>query len=143
MKLFLSLFKKIFLLKYLVLGFAVAFIIHITVSCLKDEDEPDKPGNEVEIEDIKAGAKAMESAFLSGDPNAIKSILTDNALELYGSDLSKINKNHLIKLGEALKSRNLKVNTDIYAEYNYTKDGIVHTFALAKQEDESWKLMRF
>lgn len=143
MKSILSHFKKLFLLKYLILGFSVAMMVHITVSCFTDEEEPDKPGNEVEIEDIKVGAKSIESAFLSGDPNAIKGILTDNALELYGSDLSKINKNHLIKLGEALKTRNLKVNTDMYAEYSYTKDGIVYTFALAKEEDESWKLMRF
>jgi len=139
-------FKRIFILKYFILGISIAFLINMSGSCSKDNDDsdiPDIPGNDIEIPKINEGAKAVETAFISGDVNAIKGILTDNAEELYGTGLTQVNKNHLVKLGEALKSRNLKVNSDLYAEYNYTKDGITYTIAMAKQDDGSWKLMRF
>jgi len=135
--------KNLFVVKYLFLGVVTAFLMHISSSCNKDDGNPIVPNDNGDIIRINEGADLAESAFLSGDSISIKNILTDNAKELYGSDLSQINKNHFIKLGEALKTKELKVYSGIYAEYNYTKDGNSYTFAMAKQEDGSWKLMRF
>jgi len=140
------LLKKLFIVKYFFIGLAAAFLLHLSGSCNKDRSNPIAPDNNddnAEIAIIEEGAKSAETAFLSGDVNSIKNIFTDDAKELYGTDISQIDKNHFIKLGEALKTKELKVYTGLYAEYDYTKDGITYTFAMAKQEDGSWKLMRF
>jgi hypothetical protein len=59
-----------------------------------------------------------------------------------GDEITNANTNDLIKLGEALKTRELDVYTDSYAEYSYTKDGVEYTIAFAHQLDDTWKLMR-
>ena len=133
-------FKKIFVLKYFFIGLTIAFLIHASDSCRKD---PITPDDTVDVGKISDGAKLVEAAFLSGDSTNIKNVLTDNARELYGADLPTISKDNLIKLGESLKTKELSVYSDMYAEYNYTKDGVTYTFALARQDDDSWKLMRF
>jgi hypothetical protein len=133
-------FKKIFILKYFILGLSIAFLIHATGSCRKD---PITPDDGVDVSKINAGAKLVETAFTSGDVNSIKNVLTGDATALYGTDLLQINRNHLIKLGEAFKTKELIVYSGMYAEYNYTKEGVIFTFAMARQEDGSWKLMRF
>jgi hypothetical protein len=144
MRRILSQFKNIFALKYFIVGVFIAFLIHSSGSCRKDDPEPDGPAIEqVDVGKIDQGAKSVETAFTSGDAASIKNILTDDAKELYGNDLPKIDKNSLIKLGEALKSRKIKVYTDMYAEYEYAKDGITYSIAMARKEDGSWKLMRF
>ena len=132
--------REFFVLKYFFLGLSIAFLIHASDSCRKD---PITPVDTVDVGKINDGAKLVETAFLSGDSTNIKNVLTDNARELYGADLPAINKNNLIKLGESLKTKELKVYSDMYAEYNYTKDGVTYSFAMARQQDGSWKLMRF
>jgi hypothetical protein len=109
-----------------------------SVRCTKDTVNPDNG----KVGKIYEGAKAIETAFISGDVISIINILTDNAKELYSADLSQVKKSYLVKFGEAFKTRVLKVYSDLYAEFNYTKDGIVFSIAMAIQEDGSWKLMR-
>ena len=135
-------FRNFFVLKYLILGLSIGFMIHASGSCRKDSYNPIDP-DPVDVTEIKKGAKSVETAFLSGDAATIQNTLTENAVELYGADLPQINVNQLIKLGEALKTRELKVYTDMYAEFEYKKDGQTYTFAMAAQVDGSWKLMRF
>ena len=132
--------REFFVLKYFVLGLSIAFFIHASDSCKKD---PVIPDDTVDVGEINDGAKLVETAFLSGDSTNIKNVLTDNARDLYGADLPTISKDNLIKLGESLKTKELSVYSDMYAEYNYTKDGVTYSFALARQDDGSWKLMRF
>jgi len=144
MKKFALQIKNIFTLKYFIVGVSIAFLIHSSGSCRKDDPEPDGPVVEqVDVGAIDKYAKSVESAFVSGEAVKIQNILTDDAKALYGNDLTQMDKNNLIKLGEALKSRKIKVFTDLYAEYEYTKDGIIYSVAMARQEDGSWKLMRF
>lgn len=139
-----SFLKKIFLLRYFVLGIFIGMLVHSSGSCRKDDLEPEVPVSEkIDVGKINDGAKTVETAFQSGELLEIKKIMTDTALELYGTDLSSVDKTNLKKLGEALKTRKIKVYTDLYAEYEYTKDGMAYTIALARQEDGSWKLMRF
>jgi len=132
--------EKIFIWKHFLLGLSIAFLMHASGSCRKD---PYNPADNVDVGKINQGAETAETAFLSGDLAAIEGILTDAAKELYGTDLPQIKKNQLISLGEALKTRELKVYTDMYAEYLYTKDGVEYSIAMAQQEDGTWKLMRF
>ena len=132
--------REFFVLKYIVFGFAFAFFLHASDSCKKD---PVIPDDTVDVGKINDGAKAVETAFISGDVNSIKNVLTGDATALYGTDLPQINKDQLIKLGEALKTKELVVYTGMYAEYNYTKNGVTYSFAMARQDDGSWKLMRF
>lgn len=110
-----------------------------SLRCLKDTVNPDNG----KVGKIYEGAKEIETAFKSGDVFRITNILTDNAKELYGTDLSQIKKYYLVKFGEAFKTRVLKVYSDLYAEFNYTKDGVMFSISMAIQEDGSWKLMRF
>jgi len=140
----LTLLKKSFLFKYFIIGVLFGLLIHSSGSCRKDDPIPEGPTEEkVDVSKIDLGVKTAETAFQSGDVLEIKKIMTDAALELYGSDLSTVSKTNLKKLGEALKTSKIKVYTDLYAEYEYTKDGITFTIAMARQEDGSWKLMRF
>jgi len=146
MKKITSLLKSIFLFKYFIFGISIAFLIHFTGSCNKDDKAPDdNPGGNTYVDagKINEGAKSVETAFIGGDATSIKSILTDDAKAFYGTDLSQIEKTNFIELGEALKTRKLKVYTDLYAEYTYTMNGVEFSMAMARQEDGSWKLMRF
>ncbi len=137
--------KGFFFLKYLILGFLIAFLFHSAGSCKKDSSVKEPPvtennNNVVPINDV---VKSVEAAFRTGDINNMKGVLTEDALKIYGSNLSQADKKNLIKFGEALSTRVLKVETDIYSEYNFTMDGIVFSISMAKQKDGTWKLMRY
>ncbi len=135
---------KIIILKYLVLGFCIGLVVHTAHSCKKESSNTDNGSTgTVDTGKIDDAVKTVSAAFASGDVNNIKSVLTESALERYGNNLSKVSKTNLVKFGEALKASELKVGTTIYAEYNFTKDGKQFSIAMAKQEDGSWKLMRF
>jgi len=135
--------KRFFVFKFFIMGIFIAFILHFSGSCNKDDD-PFTPTEEtVDVSKISDGAKSAETAFLSADVENIKNILTEDALKTYGTALSQADEWDLLELGEALKSRELKVYSSMYAEYSYIKGGITYTFAMARKEDGSWKLMRF
>ena len=134
---------KLFQGKYFLLGLILAFMIHASDSCLKDDYGTDGPDFGIYERDIKDGAKLVEAAFLSGDTVAIRELLTENASELYATELPRADSEQLTDVGEAMKTRKLGHYTDMYAEFAYTMDGVTYTFALAHQEDDSWKLMRF
>lgn len=135
--------KRFVLPRFILLGVFIGFLLHISGSCRKDEPGPDFPGNPVvDVSKIHEGAKSLETAFLNGSPQEIKNLLTDDAASLYGDYLSGVSQSDWNRLGEALKTRDLVIYTDVYAEYSYTKDGIQFTFAMACQEDGTWKLMR-
>ncbi len=137
--------KGFFFLKYLIPGLFIAFLFHSAGSCKKDTQIKETPVIEdVDVDvPVNDAVKSVESAFKSGDINSIKSVLTEDALKIYGSDLSLADKKNLIKFGEALKTRILKVETDLYSEYNFTMGGTTFSISMAKQKDGTWKLMRF
>jgi hypothetical protein len=92
---------------------------------------------------IDQATKTIEIAFLSGEKSQVKEVLTENALKQYDKELSAINKEGLVRFGDAFKSRELKAFSDLYAEYSILIDGKPFTVAVARQKDGSWKLMRF
>jgi hypothetical protein len=101
-----------------------------------DDEKPD-PGK------INQATKTIEDALLSGDQARFRDILTDNALSLYGKDLQGINREELVKFGEAFKSREMKTFSSLYTEYVIRLDGQEFTVSVARQKDGSWKIMRF
>ena len=144
MKTFFCRFKRLFFFNYFILGFAIAFLVNYSGSCNEDDfminiPEPEK----IDVSLISKGAKRVEKIFKMGEPDSVKSLLTNEAIEKYTQRLSGIDGKTLQEIGEAMSSRKLKVYTDMYAEYNYTLNGIEFSIALARQEDGSWKLMRF
>lgn len=134
--------SKLFVLRYFALGVFFALFLHIGGSCIKDKYNPD-PTDNVDVTKIHDGAKLVESAFISGNAGTVISVLTADAAGLYGADLRQVSPDQLTGLGESLKTREIKVYTDMYAEYEYRKGGVAYTIAMARQEDGSWKLMRF
>ncbi|MBP7506432.1 MAG: hypothetical protein KA807_01310 [Prolixibacteraceae bacterium] len=144
MKSTLDFFKKWFVLKFFILGLSIAFISHFMGGCEKDEFDPYEP-NELtaNVTEIKKSAESIEQTFISGNIDSIKNVLTDEAYELYGTQLDDVDKDLLINFGNAIKQRELIFNSDIYAEFTYVKDRISYTFSMARETDGSWKLMRF
>ena len=138
--------RRFLSLKYLLLGFCIALVIQISNSCWwkdkPDSEDQDNP-EYVDVGKLEEGIKAVEDAFLSGNVEDITNMLTEEATEIYGNSITNAKKEQLVELGEALKTQKLKVFTDMYSEFNYTKDGIEYSMALARKEDGSWKLMRF
>jgi hypothetical protein len=144
MKTIIARFKHLFILNYFLLGFAIAFVVHNTNSCNEDDFMINIPETEkIDVGLINKGAKRVEQIFKLGEPDSVKNVLTEEAISDYSDKLEKINGETLQLIGKALSSRKLKVYTDMYAEYNYTMNGIEYSIALARQEDGSWKLMRF
>ena len=92
---------------------------------------------------IEQATKNIEQALLSGDQGRIRDIMTDNALSLYGKELSGLGREELVRFGEAFKSRELKTFSSMYTEYAIKLDGQEFTISLARQSDGSWKIMRF
>jgi len=134
--------SKLFAIRYFILGVFFASVVHNGGSCIKDKYNPD-PTDNVDVSKIHDGAKLVENAFTSGNPGTVISVLTSDAAGLYGEDLQQVSPDQLTGLGESLKTREIKVYTDLYAEYEYRKGGVTYTIAMARQEDGSWKLMRF
>ena len=147
MKTIMKKIKRFFFLKYLIFGFLIAFLFHSAGSCKKDsplkEPPPTENNNNNSVVPINDMVKSVEAAFRTGDMNNIKSVLSEEAWKVYGTDLSQADKKNLVKFGEALNTRVLKVETDLYSEYNFTMDGTVFSISMAKQKDGSWKLMRY
>ena len=143
MKTILQKIKGFFFLRYLVLGLFLAFLYHSAGSCKKDTTLKEPPVIVVVDVPINDAVKSVESAFKGGSVSDIKNVLTEDALKIYGDDLSLADKKKLIKFGEALKTRVLKVETDLYSEYNVTMGGTTFAISMAKQKDGTWKLMRF
>lgn len=135
--------KRFFTLRYFMTGVLLALLLHCGGSCLKDSYNNDSNPTDVDVSMINDGAKLVQTAFASGDVNKIKGTLTADALQKYGSELDKTDPDQFTKLGASLKTRNLDVHSNLYAEYSYTHQGVTFTFSMARQKDESWKLMRF
>lgn len=138
--------KSIFELKYFLSGFLVALLVVMIFSCKKAENpvESQEGGvTNVDVKKIDEGAKASEDAFKSGSPQEVISILTDDAKTELSTAITKLNSSQLKSLGVALESKKLDVYGELYAEYSYVKGGVTYTIAYARQQDGTWKLMRF
>ncbi|MBE0642556.1 MAG: hypothetical protein IH600_00575, partial [Bacteroidetes bacterium] len=96
----------------------------------------------VNVEKIHEAAQRIEDAFRSGDADAVLAVLTEQAQLQYGEELGNITAK-LPEFADAIKSRQLAGYSEYYAEYSYESGGQTYTFALAMQDRDDWKLMRF
>ncbi|MBE2188771.1 MAG: hypothetical protein KGZ71_05960 [Desulfobulbaceae bacterium] len=126
-----------------ILGIVTAFFLHMIIGGSCFEQEPTKPDdNSADVKKINESAQQIEEIFVNADTSALKSILTDAALPQYGVYLPQII-TVMNDFGTAIKSRKLIAATQHYAEFSYTAEGKEYSFALAQQDDGTWKLMRF
>jgi len=130
---------------YFLFGFFFIAVIQYFGSCNKSSNPVDNtlPPSSVDVTKINDGAKTAENAFITGDPQQVTNILTEDSKTLYKDDLGKISKEVLIAIGNAMKTRKLDTYSEQYAEFSFQKDGETFTVAFARQADDSWKLMRF
>ncbi|MFH0990914.1 MAG: hypothetical protein V1799_12945 [bacterium] len=137
--------KKALSLKFFFIGIIVAATLHGGWSC-KHKDNPvaDEPvvdaATQKQIED---GATSVQEALKTGDAQKVLATLTESAKSTYSQGITALNKDDLIKLGQSLQSKQLILYGDLYAEYKYTFNGVEYSIGLARQADNSWKLMRF
>lgn len=136
------------------LGFLAAAIFTIVLMCTTlmcssgggDEADDETDGDDlpdIDITLIEDGADAAEEAFLSGDPEEVLAVMSEQAREFYGDKMAEVS-DRLVEFGEAIKTRELGDYGYMFAEYNFTVDGETYSMAFVKNEDEdAWKLARF
>ena len=80
--------------------------------------------------DNKGVAKAgtsVENAFLSGDPEKVKEVVSPSSLNIYSELIEASTEENLNSFGEAIKTRELKILSEKYAEFKFTVDGQEYT----------------
>ena len=130
-------------LKAFIAGFLTLALLQLLVTCSQNDSgvNPD-PDPQVKVEHINAGARAVEDAFRSADPAAVRTVLTEEAQARYGEDLASYQP-RMAEFADAIATRQLGAYSEGYAEFHYTAGGRILSFALAAQDDGVWKLMRF
>ncbi|MBN1448274.1 MAG: hypothetical protein JXA28_10125 [Bacteroidetes bacterium] len=124
-------------------GFLTLAVLHVCVTCSEDESgtQP-SPQPTVNVEKIHEAAQRIEDAFRSADPEAVLAVMTEQAQERYAGELGDVI-DQLPAFADAIRSRQLVGYAEYYAEYSYASEGRSLTFALALQDEDDWKLMRF
>lgn len=124
-------------------GVLVAFSLHVIIGSSCFEQNPTKPDdNTADLKAINETAKKIEEVFLAADTTQLKSLLTDAATGVYSQYISQI-QTVMNDYGKAIQNRTLVVATQNYAEFSFKAEGIEYSFALSRQDDNSWLLMRF
>lgn len=130
---------------FFILGIVLSMAAQNFSSCKKSdnpisEDQNKQP--QVDVGAINSGASSAEQALLSGDTSHVRQILTPESQTIYAPVLAQVPQSRLIALGNAMKSRTLKIYSEVYAEYEFSENGTTYTVALGRQEDGSWKVVR-
>ncbi len=128
-------------------GFLLAMLMHLLVQCesyLGDiGDDPWIETIELDIKGMEEGAKQAEAAFLSGDPDQVIGILSEDSKSFFEEQVKIIDPSVLIALGEAMKIREHTVKSSTYAEFEFTENGSTYSLAFTLVDENSWKLIRF
>ncbi len=128
-------------------GFLLALLLHLCMQCENSlsnyGENPDDATLEIDIKGMEKGADNAEAAFLSGDPDKVVEMLSEDSKGYYGEQVRAIPTNVLIALGEALKNRVHTVKSSTYAEFEYTDQGETYSIALNLEEENNWKIIRF
>lgn len=127
--------------KNILLGIFIAGMIHLllSASCLDQITNPDD--NDAEKALTESVAKASE-IFLSGDTTQLKTILTNDALKFYDGDFVNIMK-VMKEIGTGMKEKRVKTMAEYYSEVEITYQGKQFILLMAKQDDNTWKIIRF
>jgi len=124
-------------------GFLTLAVLHVCVTCSED-DSGTQPTTEptVNVDKIHEAAQRVEDAFRTGIPDSVRSVLTEEAGEQYAAFLPEIT-GEMPTFADVISSRRLVSYTSCYAEYAYDVEGRTLSFAMAGQDEDDWKLMRF
>jgi len=123
-------------------GFALMGSAHLLTRC-ESFDRIINPPDIVDDTGVKNAAVNIENAFLQGDTEKIKSLMMEESVGFYGGILDSASTEQLLAFGEAFKTRELDVISDIYAEYHFTVDERDFSVAFAWQNEDKWVLTRF
>lgn len=128
-------------LKYFIIGILFAGLIHMLLSssCVDELVNPKEDSTEKQIEESMT---KLEEAFLSGDTTKLKNEMTATAQAFYGEDFAGL-QSVMAKIGNAMKNRRVTKITELYAEAVVTHEGKEFLLTFARQDDDSWKLIRF
>ncbi|MCK5822098.1 MAG: hypothetical protein KAH17_09430 [Bacteroidales bacterium] len=126
-------------------GFMLMFLVHQFYQCDAGYGEYNSygEGTSVDTKAIHQGAVDIENAFLSGDLQQVKSLLTEEGNKLYEEAFKDASPELLQSMGDAIKTRELLTASEIFAEFSFVDEGEEYTFSMARQSDESWKVIRF
>lgn len=130
-------------LRAFIAGFLTLAVLHVCVTCSED-DSGTQPTTDptVNVDKIHEAAQRVEDAFRTGIPDSVRSVLTEEALVQYDEDLAGIAA-EMPGFADAIAARRLVAYTSCYAEYAYDVEGRTLSFAMAGQDEDDWKLMRF
>jgi len=128
-------------IKNVLIGALFAAFLHLLISssCIEQITNPDDNNTEKAV--LESVGKASD-IFLSGDTTQLKTILTNDALKFYDGDF--VNIMQVMKdIGTGMKEKSIKSMTDLIAEVEITYQGKQFIILMAKQDDETWKIIRF
>lgn len=124
-------------------GFILMAFAHMAIQCDKFSDLPDDDDTIItDNKDVEKAGKSVENAFLSGDPEKVKKIVSPAALGIYSDLIENSPEENLKAFGEAFKTREMKALSEKYAEFKFTVDGKEYTIAMTMDEKGEWKIMR-
>lgn len=129
-------------LLYFFIGVVLAAGIHLQLITGCNDSGPTNT-NGTEQSKIEEAGQKIEEAFLSGDPKKVEALLTEQAAEVYKSELETIDPQLLKKFGEDFKNRTLDSYAERYAEFTFPWKSTKYVVQLAKQDDGSYKLMSY
>ncbi len=112
-------------------------------SCSSSTDPVDnrwKPN--VDVSTIHKGAQTVEDAFASNDTNKLLDCMSPNARQRYAGMLYQALP-RMAAFASAIKQRNLDNYSERYAEYSFVYASKTYSFAMGRQDDNTWKLVRF
>lgn len=130
------------LIKNVLFGIFIAAVIQLLLasSCAEKITNPEDSNNQEAL--VIETMKKASDVFLTGDTTQLKSILTKDALNFYSDDFGNIVQ-VMKKIGEGMKLSKVASLTTNLAEVEITYNGENYMVLLAKQDDESWKIIRF
>lgn len=124
-------------------GFILMAFAHMAIQCDKFSDLPDDDDTIITNDkDVEKAGKSVENAFLSGDPEEVKAIVSQPALAIYSELIENSSTESLKAFGEAFKTREMSALSEKYAEFKFTVDGKEYTLAMTMDEKGEWRIMR-
>ena len=132
-------------LRLFLLGFLLAAITNYFVSCSKSESptQPidDNPTQYSETSEMKNLSDSLIAAFKSESKEKVMNCFNEEFKDTYQPIINNTTKS-LSAFGTALEKRKLTFANSLYAEYEFTIDGIIYTIAYANCGDNKWQLVR-
>jgi len=135
-------------IKLFVIGFALAGLFHLFQIMSCDSGDPVSLGNNpsglnVDMAKVNEAAAKVETAFNSGNPDNVKSLLTKEALENNPNLATDLTADRMKSFASDFSKRSLSYASELFIEYKFPFQGTVYTVHLAMQRDGSYKLCKF